>query len=155
MISDKKSVQYILSFLKQKEISDVVLCPGSRNAPFILSFTADSHFQITSYFDEKVAAFMALGMAKNKQKPVVLVCTSGSAVLNFAPAIVEAYYQNIPLWIFTADRPLGWEGKGENQTIHQLEIYKNYITMIVNNLNNIRKLAKFQFYKLSITKSTL
>jgi 2-succinyl-5-enolpyruvyl-6-hydroxy-3-cyclohexene-1-carboxylate synthase len=52
-------------------------------------------------------------------------------VLNFAPAIVEAYYQNIPLWIFTADRPLGWEGKGENQTIHQLEIYKNYITRSV------------------------
>jgi 2-succinyl-5-enolpyruvyl-6-hydroxy-3-cyclohexene-1-carboxylate synthase len=131
MISDKKSVQYLLSFLKQKGISDVVLCPGSRNAPFILSFTADSHFQITSYFDEKVAAFIALGMAKNKQKPVVLVCTSGSAVLNFAPAIVEAYYQNIPLWIFTADRPLEWEGKGENQTIHQLEIYKNYITRSV------------------------
>ena len=131
MISDKKSVQYLLSFLKQKGISDVVLCPGSRNAPFILSFTADPFFDITSYFDEKVAAFMALGMAKNKQKPVVLVCTSGSAVLNFAPAIVEAYYQNIPLWIFTADRPLGWEGKGENQTIHQLEIYKNYITRSV------------------------
>jgi 2-succinyl-5-enolpyruvyl-6-hydroxy-3-cyclohexene-1-carboxylate synthase len=55
MISDKKSVQYIISFLKQKEISDVVLCPGSRNAPFILSFTADPFFDITSYFDEKVA----------------------------------------------------------------------------------------------------
>lgn len=129
MISDKKSVQYIISFLKQKGILDVVLCPGSRNAPFILSFSEDSHFQITSYFDEKVAAFMALGIAKNKQKPVVLVCTSGSAVLNFAPAIVEAYYQNVPIWILTADRPKGWEGKGENQTIQQFEIYKNYIQM--------------------------
>lgn len=129
MISDKKSVQYIISFIKQKGILDVVLCPGSRNAPFILSFSEDSHFQITSYFDEKVAAFMALGIAKNKQKPVVLVCTSGSAVLNFAPAIVEAYYQNVPLWILTADRPKGWEGKGENQTIQQFEIYKNYIQL--------------------------
>lgn len=137
MISDKKSVQYILSFLKQKEIEDVVLCPGSRNAPFILSFSEDSHFKITSYFDEKVAAFMALGIAKNKQKPVVLVCTSGSAVLNFAPAIVEAYYQNIPLWVFTADRPKGWEGKGENQTIHQHEIYKNYITHSIELDENI------------------
>lgn len=129
MISDKKSVQYIISFLKQKEISDVVLCPGSRNAPFILSFSEDSYFKINSYFDEKVAAFMALGIAKSKQKPVVLVCTSGSAVLNFAPAIVEAYYQNVPLWILTADRPKGWEGKGENQTIQQFEIYKNYIQL--------------------------
>jgi 2-succinyl-5-enolpyruvyl-6-hydroxy-3-cyclohexene-1-carboxylate synthase len=137
MISDKKSVQYIISFLKQKGILDVVLCPGSRNAPFILSFTEDSHFQITSYFDEKVAAFMALGIAKNKQKPVVLVCTSGSALLNFAPAIVEAYYQNIPLWILTADRPKGWEGKGENQTIHQFEIYKNYIQLSLEMEENL------------------
>lgn len=129
MISDKKSVQCIISFLKQKGIMDVVLCPGSRNAPFILSFSEDPHFQITSYFDEKVAAFMALGIAKNKQKPVILVCTSGSAVLNFAPAIVEAYYQNVPLWILTADRPKGWEGKGENQTIQQFDIYKNYIEL--------------------------
>ena len=137
MISDKKSVQYIISFLKQKGILDVVLCPGSRNAPFILSFSEDSHFQITSYFDEKVAAFMALGIAKNKQKPVVLVCTSGSALLNFAPAIVEAYYQNIPLWILTADRPKGWEGKGENQTIHQFEIYKNYIQLSLEMEENL------------------
>jgi 2-succinyl-5-enolpyruvyl-6-hydroxy-3-cyclohexene-1-carboxylate synthase len=114
-----------------------VLCPGSRNAPFILSFSEDSHFQITSYFDEKVAAFMALGIAKNKQKPVVLVCTSGSALLNFAPAIVEAYYQNIPLWILTADRPKGWEGKGENQTIQQFEIYKNYIQLSLEMEENL------------------
>ena len=137
MISDKKSVQYIISFLKQKGILDVVLCPGSRNAPFILSFSEDSHFQITSYFDEKVAAFMALGIAKSKQKPVVLVCTSGSALLNFAPAIVEAYYQNIPLWILTADRPKGWEGKGENQTIQQFEIYKNYIQLSLEMEENL------------------
>lgn len=77
--------------------------------------------------DERVAGFFALGIAQQQRSPVAIVCTSGTAVLNFAPAICEAYYQQVPLLVLTADRPADYIGIGENQAINQTEIYCNYI----------------------------
>lgn len=127
ILSDKKGVQQIVQSLAALQVQEVVVCPGSRNAPFIISFNRHNNFSCTSIRDERSAAFFALGKAIALNKPVVLLCTSGSAALNFAPAIVEAYYQRIPLIVITADRPQEWIGQGDGQTIHQSNIYHNYI----------------------------
>ncbi|HNE50087.1 MAG: 2-succinyl-5-enolpyruvyl-6-hydroxy-3-cyclohexene-1-carboxylic-acid synthase [Chitinophagales bacterium] len=126
-LSNKKGVQHIVLALAELGIKEVIICPGSRNAPLVISFNRHPNFICTSIRDERSAGFFALGKSIESKQPVVLVCTSGSAVLNFAPAIVEAYYQRIPLIIITADRPTEWVDQGDGQTIKQHEIYNNYI----------------------------
>ena len=127
MISAKKSIQYLAAILLKKGIRDIVFSPGSRNAPLIHTLTATGGFCCLNIVDERSAGFFALGMAAQMQKPVAVACTSGSAVLNYAPAIVEAYYRKIPLLILTADRPPEWIDQGDGQTIRQNEIYRNYV----------------------------
>jgi 2-succinyl-5-enolpyruvyl-6-hydroxy-3-cyclohexene-1-carboxylate synthase len=127
MISTKKSVQHLASILIEKGIHDIVFSPGSRNAPLINTFTAIDQFRCLNIVDERSAGFFALGMAVQMQKPVVIACTSGSAVLNYSPAIIEAYYQKIPLLVLTADRPPEWIDQGDGQTIRQRNVYSNYI----------------------------
>ncbi|MFM9006055.1 MAG: thiamine pyrophosphate-binding protein, partial [Flavobacteriales bacterium] len=127
MISDKKPVQDFIQLLDQHHIREIILCPGSRNAPFSLSLAADRRFQLHSVPDERSAAFLALGMAQQLNHTVAMICTSGTATLNFAPALAEAYYQRIPLLIVTADRPLEWIDQGEGQSIRQRNVYRNYV----------------------------
>ncbi len=127
ILSNKKGVQHIVLALAELGIKEVIICPGSRNAPLVISFNRHPNFNCTSIRDERSAGFFALGKAIESKQPVALVCTSGSAVLNFAPAIVEAFYQRIPLIIITADRPIEWVDQGDGQTIKQHEIYNNYI----------------------------
>ncbi len=108
-------------------VSDAVLSPGSRNAPLIISF--NRHPKINTYVinDERSAAFIALGMAQKSKMPVVLIATSGSAAYNYAPAIAEAYFQQIPLIILTADRPQEWLDQQDGQTIYQQNMYGNHV----------------------------
>jgi 2-succinyl-5-enolpyruvyl-6-hydroxy-3-cyclohexene-1-carboxylate synthase len=127
VLSDKSSVQDFFALCEWHGLHDMVLCPGSRNAPFSISLHNDPRFTTYAIPDERSAAFFALGMAQQKQKAVVLICTSGTAVLNFAPAIAEAYYQRVPLLIVTADRPHEWIDQGEGQSIRQNQVYANYI----------------------------
>lgn len=108
-------------------IQKVVIAPGSRNAPLIFAFTSQPGIECLSITDERSAGYFALGMAQHSKKPVALVCTSGTAVLNFAPAIAEAYYQNIPLIVFTADRPAEMIDQADGQTLRQQNIFANYI----------------------------
>ena len=120
-------IAQLADILVQNEITKVVLSPGSRNAPLIIAF--DSHPQIETYVihDERSAAFFALGMADEIQKGVAIVCTSGSAPLNYAPAIAEAYYRQVPLLVLTADRPEELIDQGDGQCIRQFDVYQNYI----------------------------
>mgnify|MGYP000974633318 FL=1 len=127
ILSNKKGVKHIVLALAELGVKEVIICPGSRNAPLVISFNRHPNFNCTSIRDERSAGFFALGKAIESKQPVALVCTSGSAVLNFAPAIVEAFYQRIPLVIITADRPIEWVDQGDGQTIKQHEIYNNYI----------------------------
>jgi len=127
MISAKKNAQYLAATLLERGISDIVFSPGSRNAPLINTFTGIEAFRCLNIVDERSAAFFALGMALNLRRPVAVACTSGSAALNYAPAIVEAYYQKAPLLVLTADRPPEWIDQGDGQTIRQRDIYANYI----------------------------
>ncbi len=105
----------------------VVIAPGSRNAPLTLAFTAQEGMHCYPVTDERSAAFFALGMAQYSDHPVAVVCTSGTAVLNVAPAVAEAYYQHLPLIVITADRPAAWIDQADGQTIRQQNIFGNYI----------------------------
>lgn len=105
----------------------VVLCPGNRNAPLILSFVRFGKFKCYSLIDERSAAFTALGIASFIGLPVAIVCTSGTAVLNFYPAIAEAYYSQIPLIVITADRPPNLIDQWEGQCIRQNAIFEKHI----------------------------
>jgi 2-succinyl-5-enolpyruvyl-6-hydroxy-3-cyclohexene-1-carboxylate synthase len=107
----------------KKGIKNVILSPGSRCAPITLAFARHNEFHCRTIADERSAAFIALGMAQQLEKPVVLVCTSGSAALNYGPAVAEAFYQQIPLIIITADRPEEWIDQWDGQTIRQENIF--------------------------------
>lgn len=126
MNTDKITAQLIAEILRIKGIKTVVFSPGSRSAPLVIACNANTALDCRVIPDERAAAYFALGIAQQSQTPVAIVCTSGTAVLNFSPAICEAFYQQIPLIAITADRPLSMQNKGENQTINQVEIYKNY-----------------------------
>ncbi len=126
MISKKKHVQQLASLLQAKGLTDAVLSPGSRNGPLIHTLALSEKFSCRSIVDERSAAYFALGLVQKLQKPVVLICSSGTATLNYAPAVAEAWYLNIPLVVITADRPGYWIDQGENQTIRQEHIYNNF-----------------------------
>lgn len=111
----------------KKGIKHAVLSPGSRCAPITLAFSRHPEIHSRIISDERAAAFVALGMAQQLEKPVVLVCTSGSAAYNYAPAIAEAYFQQIPLIVLTADRPPEWIDQWDGQTIRQNEIYGKHV----------------------------
>ncbi|MGY8916598.1 MAG: thiamine pyrophosphate-binding protein, partial [Flavobacteriales bacterium] len=91
------SAQTVVYHCKANGINSIVISPGSRNAPLTIGFSEDSSFKCYSIVDERCAAFFALGIAQQSKKPVALLCSSGSALLNYYPAIAEAYYSNIPL----------------------------------------------------------
>jgi len=125
--TDKTLVKHLADLCAMKGIEDVVLSPGSRNAPLTISFDEHEKINCSVIPDERCAGFFALGIAQQSDKTVALCCTSGTASLNYAPAIAEAFYQRIPLLILTADRPVEWIGQGEGQSIVQRDVYKNFI----------------------------
>ena len=132
MISTKKHIQQLAALLLKKGITDIVISPGSRNAPLINTFFGIFDFNCRNIVDERSAAYFALGLSLAKQKPVALVCSSGTATLNYAPAVAEAFYQNIPLIVLTADRPDYWIDQAESQCIRQKGIYQNFTKMEVS-----------------------
>ena len=123
----RQGIKNIPEICAQHGVRKVVIAPGSRNAPLIFAFTAQPGMECLSIIDERSAAYFALGMAQQSGEAVALVCTSGTAVLNFAPAIAEACYQNLPLLVFTADRPAELIDQADGQTLRQTNIFANYI----------------------------
>lgn len=118
--------QSILQIFLAKEITNIIISPGSRNAPLTIGFASNQAFQCYSIADERVAAFFALGIAQQTRKPTVLVCTSGSALLNYYPALAEAFYSEIPLIVISADRPQSKIDIGDGQTIRQQNVFENH-----------------------------
>ena len=119
--------QSIVALCEAKGITHIVISPGSRNAPLIIGFSEHPDMRCYSIVDERCAAFFALGIAQQIQKPVALVCTSGSALLNYYPAISEAFYSDIPLVVLSADRPIERIDVGDGQTIRQKNVFENHI----------------------------
>ncbi|MFJ2032167.1 2-succinyl-5-enolpyruvyl-6-hydroxy-3-cyclohexene-1-carboxylic-acid synthase [Streptosporangium sp. NPDC087985] len=104
-------------------LTDVVLAPGSRSAPLALAVHADSRIRLHVRIDERSASFLALGLARRSERPVVLICTSGTAAANFHPAVIEAHESGVPLLLLTADRPPELRDTGASQTIDQIKLY--------------------------------
>jgi 2-succinyl-5-enolpyruvyl-6-hydroxy-3-cyclohexene-1-carboxylate synthase len=117
----------IAEICSQHGIKEVILSPGSRCAPLTLAFVRHPEIHTRTISDERSAAFISLGIALQTQNTVALVCTSGSAAYNYAPAVAEAFYQHIPLLILTADRPTEWVDQLDGQTIRQENIYGKHV----------------------------
>lgn len=131
MYSTKQNVLQLTSLLLQSGINHIVVCPGSRNIPLVHTFVA-AGIQCYEITDERSAGFFALGLIQALEgRPVAVCCTSGSAVLNLAPAVSEAYYHPLPLLIITADRPLRWIGQMDGQTMNQPEAFISCIRKTV------------------------
>lgn len=126
MISTKKHIRQLAAILLARGIDDIVISPGSRNGPLIHTFAGSGRFHCRNIVDERSAAYFALGLSQSKRKPVVLVCTSGTAALNYSPGVAEAFYLNVPLIVLTADRPSWWIDQAESQCIRQDHIYKEF-----------------------------
>lgn len=124
--------QSIILLCLEKGIDHVVISPGSRNAPLTIGFTHHTGFNCYSIVDERSAAFFALGLAQQLKKPVALVCSSGSALLNYYPAVAEAFYSDIPLVMITADRPIERIDIGDGQTIRQRNVFENHVLYSAN-----------------------
>jgi 2-succinyl-5-enolpyruvyl-6-hydroxy-3-cyclohexene-1-carboxylate synthase len=124
--SSKRSIQILAHLLQQYGISDIIISPGSRNAPLAIHFSETDAFNCFSIVDERSAAFVGIGMAISEKKPVAITCTSGSAVANYYPAVTEAFYQNVPLLILTADRPTDFVDIFDGQTIRQKDIFHQH-----------------------------
>ncbi len=147
MYPKKELAQLIISACCQFEIQTVVISPGSRNAPLTIGFSNHDDFETISIVDERCAAFFALGIAQQTQKPVAVICTSGSALLNYYPAVAEAYYSQIPLVVISADRPKHLIDIGDGQTIRQENVFQNHILYNANLVeeaseNNMRSLVR-------------
>ena len=118
--------QSIIEICLAQGVTHIVISPGSRNAPLTIGFVNNPKFTCYSVADERSAAFFALGIAQQTKKPVVLVCTSGSALLNYYPAFAEAFYSQIPLVVISADRPSDKIDIGDGQTIRQENVFQNH-----------------------------
>ena len=153
MNSPRQGISDLPDICYRHGMRTVVISPGSRNAPLIFTFTNHGKMECLSIADERSAAFFALGLAMQTRQPVGLICTSGTAALNYTPAIAEAYYQHIPLVVLTADRPSEWIGQADGQTIRQTEIYRNFIKqsfeLPVETANN----ADFWYFNRSVNEA--
>ena len=117
----------LVGLCAEYDVEKAVVSPGSRCAPLLIGFGKHPDIETISVTDERSAGFIGLGLAQQSGKPVVLVCTSGTAAQNFTPAVTEAYYQNVPLIVLTADRPPEWIDQWDGQTIRQKNLYIDHI----------------------------
>lgn len=124
--------QSLIEIFRQKGIKHIVISPGSRNAPLTIGFASNPDFTCYSIADERCAGFFTLGIAQQTRKPVAVVCTSGSALLNYYPALAEAFYSQIPFVVLSADRPLNKIDIGDGQTIRQQNVFSNHILYNAN-----------------------
>lgn len=132
MYTDKKNILQLIALLKAHNVKKIVLCPGSRNTPIVHTLANHPFFTCYSMTDERSAAFFALGLALHGGQPAAVCCTSGSALLNIHPAVSEAFYQQVPLVVLSADRPAAWIGQMDGQTLPQPGVFGALVKKSVN-----------------------
>ena len=125
--TDKEACKILLDVMVAHGVRHAVVSPGSRNAPLIIALSRCERIRKFVIVDERSAAFAALGISQQTGEPVALVCTSGTALLNYAPAVAEAYYQKLPLIVVSADRPKEWIDQDDSQTIRQFEALSRFV----------------------------
>lgn len=128
----KETANILALLLRKHGVRHVVCSPGSRNAPVVVAINRISEFATTVVIDERSAGFIALGISSVDAAPVALVCTSGTALLNYMPAIAEARYRKLPLIVISADRPYQWIGQADSQTLPQPDALGEFVKMAVN-----------------------
>ncbi len=133
-------------------VSKFVICPGSRSAPLTLALNRHADIETFVLADERSAAYVALGLAQASGETVGLVCTSGTAVLNFYPAVAEAFYQQIPLLVCTADRPFEWIDQQDGQTLNQHQVFGSHVNLFLRmpeqyENQDIRKHMQFRLHE--------
>lgn len=131
MYSNKENINILTALLVEYGVKDAVVCPGSRNAPIVHNLSECKTITCHPVTDERSAAFMAMGMAQVSEKPVVVCVTSGTALLNTAPAVAEAFYQHVPLVVISADRPQQWIGQLDGQTLPQPDALGHFVVRSV------------------------
>jgi 2-succinyl-5-enolpyruvyl-6-hydroxy-3-cyclohexene-1-carboxylate synthase len=122
-----RTARILVEELVASGLQDVCVSPGSRSTPLTLAFVDHAEVSVSSHIDERAGSFYALGLAKSAGRPVALVCTSGTAVANYLPAVIEASLSRVPLVILSADRPPELQDCGANQTIQQEGLFGNYV----------------------------
>ena len=127
LTTTQESCNILVDLLLQYGVKHAIVSPGSRNAPIIIALSRCKDIKKYTIVDERSAAFVAIGIAQQNNEPVAIVCTSGSAVLNYAPAISEAFYQQLPIIVISADRPIEWLDQNDSQTIKQYGILQNIV----------------------------
>lgn len=120
--------QNVLNQLKLLSIQDVIVCPGGRNTPFVFNLEEDSDFYPYYWYEERSAAFFALGRSRISGVPTAVFTTSGTAAAELLPAAMEAYYSGVPLLLITADRPREMRGSGAPQTADQIGLFHKHVT---------------------------
>lgn len=130
MFSNKENINILISLLRQKGVSHAVVCPGSRNAPIVHDLA--QVMNCIPVTDERSAGFYAIGLAQATGQPTVVCVTSGSALLNVAPAAAEAFYQHIPIIIISADRPRRWIDQQDGQTMWQAGALEKFVRKTVD-----------------------
>ena len=132
MYSEKENVNILTALLVAHGIRHAVVCPGSRNAPIVHNLNECPDITCWPVTDERSAGFYALGMTQALNEPVVVCVTSGTALLNLAPAVAEAYYQHRPLVVISADRPEAWIDQLDGQTLPQPDALGRFVRKAVS-----------------------
>lgn len=127
MDTAKTNCRVLLDVLTSQGLRYAVVSPGSRNAPLLMAIAARPQIKSRVVTDERTAAFVALGMAIATNRPVMLCCTSGTALLNYAPAVAEAFHRHVPLIVVSADRPRRWIDQNDSQTMRQPGALQNIV----------------------------
>jgi 2-succinyl-5-enolpyruvyl-6-hydroxy-3-cyclohexene-1-carboxylate synthase len=130
--SEKENILELAALLKAHGVTKVVLCPGSRNAPIVHTLSTCPDFTCYLAADERGAGYFAIGLALSGGGPAAVCCTSGTALLNLHPAVAEAFYQQVPLVVISADRPAAWIGQMDGQTLPQPGVFGSLVKKAVN-----------------------
>lgn len=145
MYSSLKNIQILVALLKKYNIKNIVISAGTRHTPFVYSVEHDNFFKTYSVVDERSASFFAIGLIEELHEPVAVVCTSGTAAANYVSAANEAFYQQLPLLLLTADRNHYYMFQQEEQMIPQEGLYSQVCKNVVT-LGHVRDEKDFWYY---------
>lgn len=132
MYTVHKNVQIILALLKEFGVQNIVVSAGTRLIPLVFSADNDDYFKLYTIVDERSAGFFALGLIQKLQKPVAIVCTSGTATCNYVTSVAEAFYQHLPLIVLTSDRNRYYLNQQEDQCVPQKNLYSDIVRRSVD-----------------------
>lgn len=153
MSDNLRGVSELPYILHQLGVDYAVVSPGSRNAPLILSLVNHGSIELLSICDERSAAYVGLGIAQQTRKPVALVCTSGTAFVNYGPAITEAYYMGLPLIVISADRPPEWIDQYDGQAIRQSGFFPKALKKSFDLPVSTEKKSDLTYFRRSVSEA--